>query len=265
MVQQSTLLQIIQFVGLITPALAVLIELLIRFHGGLEQLQDEKELPIEIQILFLGFSAILLGGMGVGVQMVLTLDNSITQFAALLIFGGLPLLAASVLAMNIRISPISDPSANLVQGFSAALQYTSSVGLPLLLSTLLYFGLTDWLRQWINTNLNWWIFVGNLEPVWYFYIVAAILVYKIMYSLFTHNTIPSDTLSNVMNDWFITSFTAGAFFLIVAGLVFVLYRILISLSLPFVTATSYLSAIPYIWSGFVVFALLYNELNPNQD
>ena len=54
MVEQSTLLQIIQFVGLITPALAILIELLIRFHRGLSELQDNKQLPLEIQILFLG-------------------------------------------------------------------------------------------------------------------------------------------------------------------------------------------------------------------
>lgn len=68
MASQTTLLQIIQFVGLLAPALAILIELLVRFHGGLDEISSSRKLPVEIQLLFIGFGAILLGGMVVGIQ-----------------------------------------------------------------------------------------------------------------------------------------------------------------------------------------------------
>jgi len=264
-VEQSTLLQIIQFVGLITPALAILIELLIRFHRGLSELQDNKQLPLEIQILFLGFSAILLGGMGVGIQMIVTLNQSVTQFAALLIFGGLPLLAISILVVNVRISVVSDPSENIFQGFLSSLHRVSSVGLPLSLTIVLYFGPIDFFRQGINKYISWWIFHSDVQPIWYFYIVFAILLYKTMYSLWAHGSIPTDDLSGMIGDWFVVSFTVGAFFSVLSLPVFLIYHLLLSVSIPFVTTTSPLSSAPYIWGIFLVFALLYNEIDPDQN
>lgn len=265
MVQQSTLLQIIQFVGLITPALAILIELLVRFHGGLDELQANRTLPIEIQILFLGFSAILLGGMGIGIQMILTLDDRVTQLAALLIFGGLPFLATSVLAMHVRISVVTGPDAGLIEGFIIGLRRASSVGLPLILTSIIYFGVINWLQKEALHLLSWWIFRNGLRSEWYFYIVATILIYKVMYSLWTHESIPTDDPGNVLRDWFVTSFTVGTFFSLLTGTVFAIYYILLLLKIPLITPSSELSAIPYIWGGVVVLALLYADVDPNTD
>jgi len=265
MEHQSTLLQIIQFVGLITPALAILIELLIRFHGGLDEIQEKKRLPIEVQVLFIGFGVILLGGMGVGFQMILTLDNQVTQFASILIFGGLPLLTISVILMNIRISVVSDSSSNLLRDIPTILQRASSVGVPLLFSGFLFFYPLIEFSSFINSNLNWWIFNDEIPPAWYFYIASGLISYKVLYSLWTHQSIPSDDLSGVAEDLFLVSFTAGAFFLLLSGLGFLPYYLLLSTGVPFVTAASPLSAIPYLWSAFVLLAMIYNEIDPDQE
>lgn len=265
MVEQSVLLQIIQFVGLITPALAILIELLVRFHGGLETLRADKELPIEVQILFIGFGAILVGGTVVGIQLVLTLSNQITQLAALFIFGGLPFLIISVLMMNIRISAISDPDTSIISQIPQILRKTSSISIPLLASSLLYLLPVRQFSTEINSNLNWWIFQGSIEPVWFFYVAGVIMLYKTMYSLWTHESIPSNNLDDVIGDWFVVSFTIGAFFLIFSGGIFVAYLLLLLVSVPYVTVGSTLSAIPYLWCLFVLLAVLITDIDPDND
>lgn len=265
MVQQSTLLQILQFVGLITPALAILMELLVRFHGGLEHLQENRKLPIEIQVLFLGFSAILIGGMGIGLQMILGLDDPVTQFAGILIFGGLPFLALSMLAIHVRISVISSPDASIIEGFQVGIRRASSVGLPLIFTILLYYYPIYYFREEINSSIAWWIFQGTIEPIWYLYIVSSIFLYKVMYSLWSHESIPGDDLGRSINDWFVVSFTVAAFFVVLSGPVFILYFGLLQLNVPMISSASLLSAIPYLWGIIIVLAALYSEVDPDSD
>ena len=265
MVEQNVLLQIIQFVGLITPALAILIELLIRFHGGLNELQSNRQIPMEIQVLFLGFSGILLGGMGIGIQFMLTLDNQLTQIAVLLIFGGLPLLALSVLAMHVRISVISGTDTGIIEGFASSLNNAFSVSSPLLLTAIVYFGSITWFRDEINNTINWWIFNNELNTVLYLYIIGGLFLYKTMYSLWSHEKIPSDNIKDAIEGWFVVSFTLFVFWLVLSGPVFVLYYFILPLGIPFITPVSAISSIPYIWGGIVALAAIYNEVDPDSD
>lgn len=265
MVQQSTLLQIIQFVGLIAPALAILIELLVRFHGGLDELSAKKELPAEIQILFLGFSAILLGGMLIGVQFGLTLNNQLTQVATLFIFGGLPFLAISIILINVRISGISDPRSTTLENLIFNIKYALSIALPATLTVILFFGPVIIFRQDINSTLGWWIFNDSLDPVWYFYVMSGFSLYKSMYSLWIHDKIPTTNYTKSISGWYLISFTIGAFLLVLSGSVFMIYYVLLTLEIPFVTRTSLLSAIPYLWGGMMVLVIIVTEIDPDSD
>ena len=263
MVQQSVLLQLIQFVGLITPALAILIELLVRFHGGLDELISNKELPFEVQVLFLGFSVILSGGMVVGIQFALGLNDPVTQVATFLIFGGLPLLAISVMAINIRISGVSDPTSSLLDNAFISIRYASSIALPAILSAVLFFGSTYYFRAEINHAFNWWIFRGAVKPVWYFYALSAVSWYKSIYSLWMHSAIPTVDYTDAMGQWFVISFTIAAFLLIFSILVFGIYYALVLIRFPLMTRTSLLSAVPYLWGMMMALAVLLNEIDPN--
>jgi len=265
MIQQSVLLQLIQFVGLITPALAILIELLVRFHGGLGDLSSDKELPFEIQVLFLGFSAILLGGTIIGIQFGLGLDDPVTQMATLLVFGGLPLLAVSVIAINVRISGVSDPTSSLLDNTILSIKYALSIVLPAILSAILFFGAVYYLRQGINSLLNWWIFRGLVEPVWYFYVISTIAWYKSMYSLWRQSLIPAMDYRDALGEWFVVSLTVGTLIIVLSGSVFGVYYILTLTKIPFMTKTSVLSAIPYLWSVIVILAILLNKIDSNED
>ena len=265
MVQQSVLLQIIQFVGLITPALAILIELLVRFHGGLPGLASDKDLPVEIQILFIGFSAILFGGMVIGVQFGLTLDDPVTQSATLAIFGGLPFLALSLILVNIRISNISRPDTTMTDDLILAIRVSSSVAIPLLLSAILYFGMFNYFRQLIHSKVSWWIFNGGIDPIWYFYSLSAMLVYKTLYSLWRQNRIPTIRLGEVLGNWLGITLVISIFLAITVGLPFVVYYILLIFDIPFISQASFTSSMPYLWGGAMALALVSIDVNLDDD
>lgn len=263
MVEQSTLLQIIQFVGLITPALAILIELLVRFHGGLEDISSQRDMPFEIQALFIGFSALLIGGVIIGIQLGQTLENRVTQIATLFIFGSLPFLAIAVLVMNIRISGIEESTNSLTKQTISSVKYSTSILFPLFLGALLFFYPIYHAESSLNSQLEWWIFSDSIKPAWYFYATAGILTYKLMYSLWVHNIIPDDDYGNIIGQWFVVSFTLTTLYLLVAGIPFAIYYGLLMLDLPLITTQSLASAIPFLWGVVVVFATLAGEIDPN--
>lgn len=271
MVEQSTLLQIIQFVGLITPALAILIELLINFHGGIENLTSKRTFPFEIQILFIGFGLILFGGLVIGIKLVATLDDPLVQAATSLIFGALPFLGLTVLVVNIRISGLKDESASLSDRFSSTLIYVSSVLLPLCLVLLLYLSPVYYYDNLINENLSWWIFNETIKPVWFFYVTGILLCYKAMYSLWHYDIIPSNKINKVIGQWFVISFTIGSMYLLLAGVMFLVYlglNVFITTNIygvPLFTQNSILSSIPYLWSAFISIILIFVDIEPDTN
>lgn len=262
MVQQSTLLRIIQFVGLLAPALAILIELLIRFHGGLDALKKEKSIPVEIQVLLFAFITILLGGMAVGLQMTLTLDNQLTQLASLLIFGGLPFLAMSVLVVSLRISVDSPSDAGFIEETITYIKYSISLGLPLILSPTVYFGTVYLLRDSLNSQFDWWIFANELDPAWYFYIAAGVISYNIIYSLWKYEYIPSNYIPGIIETWLDAALVNTMLFLMFFVPSFGLYYVLLLLEIPFFTPTSIISAVPYLITSFAILIVFLMDEDP---
>lgn len=265
MVQQSILLQIIQFVGLIAPALAILIELLVRFYGGLSELESSNKLPIEIQILIFAISSILVGGMVIGLQFGLTLNNQVTQFATLAIFGGLPFLTLSLLIINVRISSISRPDTSTLDDLLFGIRLSISILLPISLSLFLYFVPFYWFQDTLNDLVGWWVFLDELQPVWYFYVISIFALYKTSYSLWVHNKIPSTNYSEILEHWFVVSFTIYAFMIIFAGLPFVVFFGLLELNISFITQTSPILAVPFILGFLLILVVVYVEIDPDSD
>lgn len=265
MVSQPSLLQLIQFVGLITPALAILTELLVSFHGGLDSLVSKKNIPFEVQILFLGFGAILLGGMIIGIQFGLRLDDPVTQVATFLIFGGLPFLAIAVLVMNVRLSGAAQTTTGIADALIISTRKSISVAIPIILTVFVYFYPILQYQDAINRVLNWWIFHNGLSASWYFSGLSILLLYKLLYALWIHDIIPAVEYGTVLEQWFIVLFTLTGFLVLLVLPVFGVYYFLIQQSLPYVTATSPLAAVPFIWGVIVVVAVLYTEIDPNTD
>ena len=265
MVEKSLLLQIIQFVGLIAPATAILTELLIRFHGGLDEIRSKRKLPFEIQVLFIGIGAILIGGMAIGIQLTLSVQDSLTQVTMGLIFIGLPFLALSIAIVNIRISSVYDQSSSLLEVGTTALRLATSVVMPATLSIALFIWPLVEFDDFINSEFALWIFNGDFSAVWFFYGASIILVYKTMISLWSHNHIPNVNIPTILKSWFVVAFTVLTSFWILSIPVFIIYLALLSLELPFVTIDSVLGALPYFWSIILVIALLYAEIDPDEE
>lgn len=265
MVETSTLLQMIQFVGLITPALAILIELLIRFHGGISNLKSNNQLPYEVQILFIGFSFLLFGGMILGLQLGLRLSNTTTQIAALLVFGSLPFLILTTVVMNLRISGFAGQSTSLAQRLLLSVNYTTSVAITLLGGLIVYILPVSHYNESINSLFDWWIFQTTVDPVWFFYGVGSILVYKLHYSLWSHDVIPSDSLPNVVKQVIVISLSVLLAYSLTGLSPFAIYVLAENFGVAFFSKESPLTAIPAIWAAIWIVAVLYAEIEPSAN
>jgi|GEM_PF-6539230 len=265
MVSSNTLLPLIQFVALITPALAILMELLVRFHGGLSELQETRDIPVEIQVLLLGFSALLFGGMIIGMQLLTTFSDRITQIATFLIFGALPLLAFSVLIVNIRLTDIGPDDVGVFGRLRAGFRVSASIVSPILLSLALYLGIVNSAENSINTSINWWVFHEIIDPSWFFYAASIYSTYLVLYVLWSNGLIPTSNLSSPIENWFVVSFTVLSFYLLLAGPVFIFYFFLNNLGMAIFSDPSPVGAIPYIWMVILMLALPYTDLNPDSD
>lgn len=262
--QQAILLQLVQFVGLIAPAVAILMELLVRLYGGLGTLTEDKEIPVELQILFAGFSAVLMGGVIVGFQLLTTIEDPITRSATFLIFGGLPLLSVAVILVNVKIrNPV--PDGGIKEQVAVSIVLLASAILPLILSILIFLGPIYRFKETIQTSLAWWVFAGPINTTWYFYFLAVVLVYKLIYELWRRDTIPSSDIRDVLSDWATTTFVLGTLYSIFVLPIFGIYFLLVHFSVPFFSTKSLLSSIPFVWGGLMLFVVVSIDIDPNSD
>jgi len=262
MADQATLLQLLQFVGLITPALAILIELLVGFHGGLKSMATDKKVPSEVLILFFGFGMILIGGVVIGFQLIETIEGQSTQIAAALVFIGLPFIALSVFGVNLRIYGVATET----RGFRGTALMISKLmvntGIPAFI-LLAVFGVPPvYFTETINSTLNWWIFNNDLQPILYFYLMGALLSFKVIYSLWSHSLIASTNVTGIFEPSLKGTFVVGTFWLLIAGPLFLAYYGMLIFNVPFIDATSLLSAVPFTWGTFLTLILLSPDLDP---
>ena len=262
MADQATLLQLIQFVGLIAPALAILIELLVGFHGGLRSMAENKEVPREVLILFVGFGMILTGGMVIGFQLISTIEGQLTQLAVALLFVGLPFMALSILGVNLRIYGATAEDRSLTETALMIPKMVVSNGFPLFVLVTVFWAPPAYFEMSINSLISWWIFNNTIEPVFYSYSVSALLSFKVVYSLWSHNHIPNTDVSEVIEPSLQGAFVVGLFWLLFSTPVFAAYYVLLALNVPFVNSTSLLSSIPFIWGGLLSVVLLSPDLDP---
>lgn len=268
MVEQSALFSIIQFVGLITPAIAIVTELVIRFHGGVEKMSEERMVPVEVQILFIGFIAIVFGGMLVGFRLLTTISDGITRASALLIFGGLPFVAVSLLLMNVRISTNIDTDVGAIVGAKTIGTFSFSILLPTVLNTIIYVGAVYWASGLLDFLFGWWIFAGTVPVVWFFYLIALLIVFKSVYSVWRQNLIPSRQMGAAVQESIVVSIVASLFLFVVSGPVFALNYALVNFGGVigvFVAPESIIASIPFIWTLLVLMLVLAIPIDSGDD
>lgn len=261
MADQATLLQLVQFVGLITPALAILIELLVGFHGGLKDIADEKKVPREVLLLFFGFGLILIGGMAIGIQLIGTIEGQSTQLAAGMVFIGLPFMALSVLGVNMKIYGISPEERGLKETLKTVPRLMVATGFPIVVVAIVFGIVPMYIQTYINNSINWWVFRGPLQPILYFYLIGGLLSFKVIYSLWSHGLFPNLAVREVVEPPLKGSFVVGVLWLVVCGPVFLLYYGMIVFNIPFISPISNLSSIPFIWGAFLPIVLLSPDID----
>ena len=165
-----------------------------------------------------------------------------------LIFLGLPLLAFSVLLTNIRLAGYSEKT-GLVRG---VIHLSFSVLIPLFAGGA-YFSLFYSFREYINENLNWWVFYDSIPPVQFFYLLSFLWVWLLFYSLWVEDMLPTTKYSDAVYHVTVLGFTILVFIAVLSGPIFLtIYLLIIFFEIP---KTSAWTSIPYIIS--LIFSLMW--------
>jgi hypothetical protein len=252
----STLLNIIQFVGLIAPALAVLLELLIRFHGGIDDMTKNKRLPIEVQILMLGFVSTIIGGVVIGTRLVEKFESPVITLATGIIFMGLPLVVLSVVLFNIRLSPLASGAASFTEMISATVSLAGGIFTPVLIVGVSWVAPVYFLRGYISQNLSWGIFSSDLPILAVFGLIAVVLSYECAYLLWKEGNITGPINWDVMQPILVLQFTLLAFLLLLSLAVFIPFGILAHPQISVLSYSSGFMNIPFIWMAFLLFVIV---------
>lgn len=171
-------------------------------------------------------------------------------------------MVLSIAILNLRVSGVSDPSSGLLKSAMLNFRYIVSVVMPVILSIFLFFGSVHYFGDILNSNINWWVFNTQLDAAWFFYMVSGMASIKSTYSLWVHEYIPTTDLTNIVEAWFVISFTLGAFLVLLSGSVFLLYWALLAINFPF---TSTISSVPYLWSILILLVVVITEIDPDSD
>lgn len=265
MVNQSTLLPLLQFVGLIAPALAILIELLVKFHGGISEIRDSGHVPVELQILFMAFVGILFGGVILGYQTITTLNSQLTKTALLMIFSGLPLLGVSLFAMNIRITTSPDGNVGLTERFILVIRRVFTIIVPAGGVIVTFSYMSYFVGGFANDLVNWWIFNSDIPPAYFFHLLFAIFAFKSLYELNQNELLPSNDARAVFEGAFVLILVLPLFIGLLTIPVFLLIFGAIEISQIPLAKNSIITSVPFIWCLIITLATLTVDFDLDED
>jgi hypothetical protein len=181
----------------------------------------------------------------------------------MMIFGGLPFLAISILVVNVRMSSISREAESMIGGILVGGKLATSISIAIFVTGIIYFGIIVFAADFINGNFDWWIFGDGLKPTWYFYVIFGILVYKTAYELWKFDYIPTTELGKLLENWFVVCFTVISFFALLVGGIFIIFHGFIIFEI--LPKSTKLGSVPYLWGVFIVLIELFLEVDPEDN
>lgn len=265
MVGTSFLLNLLQFVALVAPALAILMQVVLT-------IEDDRTLEIgplsidELRILQLSLVIILLGGGIIGGQLITAVDNTHIVLGMVLIFGGLPFSAIAVFLMANKAAYADEVSSSSLyeqmrNNFTNAVSIMLVAGIP----AGAYFVMHEYLKDWVDTTFSFGIFhQGFVDPSMFLGAGFMAMVVKSLLTVFKYDI---DYMGRSVNLG-----VRNALYLPLGFCVFVAipYAIVYFVVNPPITdisvsKTNPLLNIPHFWSFAVLYVLLAHDYDPFQE
>jgi len=261
MVETSTLLDLLRFVALIAPVLAVLMQVVMK-------MEDDRSITIgpvsvdELKILQLSMLFVLLGGCIIGIRLIDAVDDATVSAGMLLIFGGLPFSAVAVFLMANKSASGTPGSISLVNQIASNLEQALSIMIVAGLPTLLYFIIFRVSEAWFNQNLD----IGFLHSslILPSYLLAVSLVTMSVKALLTSRNYNITSWRRAVNLGFRNAiYLPVVFAVFVVPVYFIPYLLtnwnLIGLG---VEKENFLLNIPHLWFVIVCYVLIIFEYDP---
>lgn len=265
MVESGFLLNLLQFVALVAPALAILMQVVLT-------VEDDRNLEVgpfsidELRILQLSLVSILVGGAIIGGQLITFVNNLSITVGMVLIFGGLPFSAVAVFLMaNKTTYAGKDSSTSLYEqikeNFTTAILIMLVAGLP----AMVYFWLYEYTRKWVNTTFNFgFLYEGIVTPSLFLGAGFIIMVGK---SLLTLSKYEIQDLNTAIRLGVRNSIFLPLLFIIFVAIPYAIgYYVTHSSITRFnVGKPNPLLSIIHIWSGTLYYVIFAHDYDPLQE
>ncbi|WP_140408828.1 hypothetical protein [Natronolimnobius baerhuensis] len=180
MPDQELLLSLLQFVGLVAPAIAILMQALMSFHDSMDI--NRSGFPLELELLTVSLLMIVSGGIVIGVSLLSQLDNPLVILGTGLTFLSLLFVIGAIITTIIRsawLRSSADDFKTHLLNLTSILYYifvASSVN-------IFFFGLALWaFWTYLDPHLQYGIFAqyGPITPTM---VVGIILLVLFMRSI----------------------------------------------------------------------------------
>lgn len=252
------LLALLRFVALVAPAVAILMQVVSNRESG-------EGLSVEFELLQIALSLIVLGGLIIGYQFILTVENTLTFVGILSIFVSLPFLAVAIWWRNLpaKLKPpeTASPADSLGYLFFDVLPIVLVVVLPFGLQAGLYYAVGDALSAGVSFGIvaESQLFDGRFLIL----AVLSLISVKSASLAFEANGLPPENVSNAVS--------SVVFYFVVLGLVFGLfvcvpYLVAVGIRLYFGLPLIHpLFNLPHVWTILILFIVLRMQIEEDTD
>jgi hypothetical protein len=265
MVKDSFLLNLLQFVALVAPALAILMQVVLT-------IEDDRNLDVgpfsvdELRILQLSLVIVLSGGVIIGSKLIASIDDLTVVLGMSLIFGGLPFSAIAVLLMaNKSAYTGASGSESLAEQVRRNLSNASSVLLSAGFPAVVYFLLYDHSKAWVDELLNFGFFYqGEITPSMFLAVGFAIMTAT---SLLTLSRYDIENLKTALNLGVRNSLYLPMFLVVFGGPFYLIAYLSVNYSIGglSVSKANPLLNVTHIWVGVLFYAIFSHDYDPLQE
>lgn len=247
--EQRLLLSLLQFVALIAPAIAILMQVIVALH---DEGNSEQSL-YEVRLIQWSLILVLLGGIIIGVELFNFITNTIVKIGIILIFGSLPFLAISIWLANTRYLWRKESDLNFIEHIFNRIISIGSISVSTIFSGFVLF-ISFSLTQGIMINyLNYGYFYENNLIRIFFIIQFIVILILVILTLWGNNALPSTNLKKVVNNTFICFFTIYSFYLLFVVPVYIIVFLIVFIFE--INKSNLFLNIPHIWSILIILIL----------
>lgn len=263
MVEKTFLLSLLEFVALVAPVIAILMQAIVAFHDDIGS--ENSGPPVEFRILQWSLIIVIFGGLLIGIRLLQFIDDPLVYAGVVLIFGSLPFLAIVLWLTNTRASWRSNQSLDFHHHVSNQARNIFSIGFSLTLIAGIYITVSYFSSDFLNKYIQYGLFSKNdsLSPALFFQIVTFLLGIRVVLELNSQGFIPNQDFGVVTEKTIISYFTYLVMMTMFVAPVFIVFSLMSIYVLPLfgLDNSSSLLNIPYLWTVLTLFIAFSTSLD----